>query len=465
MAMAGKIKLSFNTRVLMIMLLICWMSAAIFMIFQYGREKEFKAELLDKELQMHNARIIDDLRRGDDIADVVNRIGHPLERLRITVIDRDGNVTYDNNSDTPFPSSNHNSRPEIRVARINGMGHTVERHSESDDASYFYSASLGDDGTVIRSAAPYNHSLEEFLRVDRSLIWITVALTLFISIIAYLATRKISLSITRLNQFASKAEKGEEIYNEEAFPDDELGSIAGHIVRLYIQRDQKHREALRQQHDKTRLKKQLTNDINHELKTPVTSMLVCLDLLRDHPELPVEKRREFEGRVYANALRLKSLLKDISTITRLDDGTEMIDKATVNVRDIVDDVVNDALLRTDMAIKVNMPPTLMINGNRQLLESVFRNLIDNAISYSGGTRIDISADNNGNFVVRDNGRGVPAEHLPHIFDRFYRIDKGRSRAAGGTGLGLSIVRNAINIHNGTITVTNDHGLRYDFRIR
>lgn len=465
MAMAGKTKLSFNTRVLMIMLLICWMSAAIFMIFQYGREKEFKAELLDKELQMHNARIIDDLRRGDDITDIVSRIGHPLERLRITVIDKDGNVTYDNNHDTPFPTSNHNSRPEIRAARKNGIGHTVERHSESDDATYFYSASLGDDGMVIRSAAPYNHSLEEFLRVDRSLIWITVGLTFFISVIAYLATRKISLSITRLNQFASKAEKGEEIYSEEAFPDDELGSIAGHIVRLYIQRDQKHREALRQQYDKTRLKKQLTNDINHELKTPVTSMLVCLDLLRDHPELPVDKRMEFEDRIYANALRLKSLLKDISTITRMDEGAGMIDRSPVDLREIVDEVVNDARLRTDMDIRINMPPTLMVNGNRPLLESVFRNLIDNAISYSGGTKIDITADGNGNFTLRDNGRGIPEEHLPHIFDRFYRIDKGRSRAAGGTGLGLSIVRNAINIHDGTITVTNDHGLRYDFCIR
>ncbi len=111
-----------------------------------------------------------------------------------------------------------------------------------------------------------------------------------------------------------------------------------------------------------------------------------------------------------------------------------------------------------------MPPALIVNGNRPLLESIFRNLIDNAIAHSGGSEIIISADDSGTFIVRDNGRGVSAEHLPHIFDRFYRVDKGRSRAAGGTGLGLSIVRNAVAIHGGVISASIDNGLRYDFRI-
>lgn len=464
MAMAGKIRLSFHSRVLLSMLLICWISAGIFMFFQYRREKEFKSTLLDTELQMHNARIIDDLQQGDSIGEIVRRIGAPLRRLRITLIDKDGNVIYDNNDTTPFPNTNHNSRPEIQEARNSGTGHAVERYSESDDATYFYSAMRGDNGLVIRSAAPYDHSLEEFLRADSSLIWITAGLTIIISFIAYLATRKISLSITRLNQFAGRAEKGEEIFNDEAFPDDELGSIAGHIVRLYVQRDQKHKDALREQRDKIRLKKQLTNDINHELKTPVASILVCLDLLRDHPELPEDKRKEFTDKIYTNAQRLNSLLKDVSLITRMDEGATMIEKSPVNLSEIVSYVAAEAQINTDLGINVDMPPTLIVNGNRQMLESIFRNLIDNAINHSGGSRIDICADSEGNFIVRDNGRGVPAEHLPHIFDRFYRVDKGRSRAAGGTGLGLAIVRNAIAIHNGTISASNDNGLKYNFYI-
>lgn len=462
--MAGRIKISFHSRVLIIMLLICWISAGIFMIFQYRREKEFKAQLLDTELQMHNARILDDLQQGDSIGDIIRHIGAPLDRLRITLIDIDGNVIYDNNDTTPFPATNHNSRPEIHEARATGTGHAVARYSLSDDATYFYSAMRGDNGTVIRSAAPYDHPLEEFLRADRSLIWITAGLTVIISFIAYLATRKISLSITRLNIFAARAEKGGQIFNDQAFPDDELGSIAGHIVRLYVQRDQRHKEALREQQDKIRLKKQLTNDINHELKTPVASILVCLDLLRDHPELPEDKRNEFIGRIYANAQRLSLLLKDVSIVTRMDEGSGMIEKSPVDLSELIEYIAADARLRTDMTITVTMPPALIVNGNRPLLESIFRNLIDNAIAHSGGSEIIISADDSGTFIVRDNGRGVSAEHLPHIFDRFYRVDKGRSRAAGGTGLGLSIVRNAVAIHGGVISASIDNGLRYDFRI-
>ena len=288
-------------------------------------------------------------------------------------------------------------------------------------------------------------------------------MTLVISFVGYMATRKISYSIVRLNRFAEKAERGERIFDDNAFPNDELGSIASHIVRLYVQRDERHREAMSQEKDKIRLKKQLTNNINHELKTPVASMLVCLDLLREFPNLSMEKKRIFFDRLCANAQRLNSLLKDVSVITRMDEGERMIEKGPVAVDRIVNDVVVEERLRTDMSIIADVPP-LVVNGNSGLLESVFRNLIDNAISYSGGTEIRISADSEGNFTVRDNGTGVPDEHLPHIFERFYRVDKGRSRAMGGTGLGLSIVRNAVAIHGGTVRVSNDGGLRFDFTI-
>ncbi|MCH5328989.1 MAG: two-component sensor histidine kinase, partial [Coprobacter sp.] len=107
-------------------------------------------------------------------------------------------------------------------------------------------------------------------------------------------------------------------------------------------------------------------------------------------------------------------------------------------------------------------PELTIRGNRILLESIFRNLIDNAIAYSGATEMRISADSEGRFTVSDNGCGIAPEHLPHIFERFYRVDKGRSRAAGGTGLGLSIVRNAVALHGGDIRAESAGGLTFRF---
>ncbi len=463
--MAGnRIRFSFHSRVLLLVLTMSWLLVGTFMVFQYRREKAFKEQLLDCELQMHNRRILDDIARGMPVDSIIDHIGSPLDNLRISLIDNDGNVIFDNNDSTPFPSGDHNSRPEVIEARKSGIGHSVSRYSVSDNCSYFYSAMRGDDGIVIRSAAPYTHSLQEVLKADSSILWIMIAFAIVLSLASYVASHKISLSIRRLNLFAEKAEKGERIYNDEAFPHDELGSIASHIVRLYIQRDEQHREALRQEKDKIRLKKQLTNNINHELKTPVASILVCLELLRDHPEmLPEEKKRELNDRIFANAQRLNSLLKDVAAITRMDEGEEMIEKAPVDLAELVNDVVAEERLRTSMNITVDMPQ-LKISGNRQLLESIFRNLIDNAISYSGGSEIVIKADSEGNFTVSDNGCGVPDEHLPHIFERFYRIDKGRSRGAGGTGLGLSIVRNAVGIHGSDISVTNNGGLQFRFRL-
>lgn len=460
--MAGRVKFSFHTRVLLTVLALCWILVGTAMVFQYRREKEFKAQLLDTRLQMHNDRIVDDLRQGESIDSIVRRIGVPVEHLRVTLIDRKGNVLYDNTS--PHPTANHNTRPEVIEARANGTGHAVARLSQSDDINYFYSARLADNGMVVRSAAPYTHSLTDFLKADSTMLWIMVALTLAMSLVGFIVTRKISLSITRLNDFAHKAERGERIYSYEAFPNDELGSIAGNIVKLYVQREQQHRQALRNEQDKIRLKKQLTNNINHELKTPVASILLCLDLLHDHPELTPEQKEEFMDKIRHNAQRLNSLLKDVSTITRMDEGADVIEKTETDLTALIREIVEESRLRTNMKITLDIPD-LSITGNRPLLESIFRNLIDNAIAYSGASEMIISADPEGNFTVSDNGCGIAPEHLPHIFERFYRIDSGRSRAAGGTGLGLSIVRNAVAIHGGSIKPFSINGLAYKFKLK
>lgn len=463
MVMAGKIKFSFHLKVLISLLALCWALVTVFTIFQYRREKIFRSELMNMELQMHNDRIIDDMEKGEDIASVARRVSPPVPHLRLTLIDNKGNVIYDNNDSTPFPETNHNNRPEVIKARKDGCGYSVGRHSQSDGTDYFYSATLLPNGSIIRSAAPYDHILRDFLKADSSFLWIMFAVTIAVSIAGYFIARRIATSISNLNSFAEKAEKGESIYEDWAFPHDELGSIAGNIVKLYVQRDQRHREAIRQESDKIRLKKQLTNNINHELKTPVASIKICADLLRDHPELPDNKRIEFINRICANTLRLTSMLEDVASITRMDDGANVIEKERLNLRELIENVAESERLRTDMVIHIDIPD-LEIAGNRHLIESVFRNLIDNAIAYSGGTGIWITADEQGNFMFRDNGCGIPEKHLHHIFERFYRIDKGRSREKGGTGLGLAIVKNAIAIHGGYIKASNDSGLRFDFRL-
>ena len=122
MVMAGRIKFSFHHKVLISLLALCWVLVTVFTIFQYHREKIFRAELMNMELQMHNDRVIDDMETGEDIASVASRIRTPVPHLRLTLIDKNGNVIYDNNDRTPFPETNHNNRPEVMKARKNGSG-------------------------------------------------------------------------------------------------------------------------------------------------------------------------------------------------------------------------------------------------------------------------------------------------------------------------------------------------------
>lgn len=463
--MVGKIKFPFHLRLFIAVLAFCWFLVGVFMILQYNREKEFKQQLLDTRLQMHNSRIIEDLSKGEDIRHIVGRIGSPVDNLRISVVDSAGNLIYDNNANIfAAPATNHNNRPEIVEARMKGTGNSVERLSESDDLHYFYSARLGDDGIVVRTAVPYNHTLTDYLNADSTLLWVMAVLTFVISLIAFFSARKMSMSITRLNNFAKKAQKGDYVYDEKAFPNDELGSIASNIVHLYMQRDEHYKTAIKNEKDKIRIKKQLTNNINHELKTPVASIMLCLDLLRDHPELTEDKKSDLMKKIRMNVLRLDSLLKDVATLTRMDDGKERIEKVEINLTELINDIAEEERLTTSMKITVSVPP-LKVEGNRALLESIFRNLLDNAIAYSGAGELKIWADENGNFIVSDNGCGISQEHLPYIFERFYRVDKGRSRAAGGTGLGLSIVKNAVSIHGGTITAESNGGLTYRFNLK
>lgn len=290
-------------------------------------------------------------------------------------------------------------------------------------------------------------------------------ITIVMCVLGYFATRRVGLHIIRLNRFAENVENGAQISDTEPFPHDELGEISNHIVRLYARlqqavadRDSEHRAALHEQLEKERIKKQLTNNINHELKTPVASIRVSVETMLAHRNMSDEKQILFLQRCLTNTERLQRLLTDVSLLTRMDDGSASILKEQVNLTDIINDVVEDRqIIAATKGIRIEnfVSHNVIMAGNASLLEAVFNNLIDNAIVYSGGTRIKIeliSIDNDKVVIaLSDNGCGVPPEHLPRLFERFYRIDKGRSRAAGGTGLGLSIVKNAVILHGGEIS--------------
>ena len=222
------------------------------------------------------------------------------------------------------------------------------------------------------------------------------------------------------------------------------------------------------------MRRQLTQNIAHELKTPVASILGYTETLLEHPELPTESQRQFLTRSLAQSQRLTALLNDISTLNRMDYAADMIDKEQVNLSDIVADIAKETELsrqQKQMTLDNRLPADIVIKANPSLIYSIFRNLTDNAINYAGqGTAITLSAVELGDhwkFTFSDNGTGVERKHLKRLFERFYRVDKGRSRSMGGTGLGLAIVKNAVMLHGGTIVATNrpNGGLCFDFTIK
>lgn len=448
-----------------------------FIVFQYNREKEFKAEEMNTRLQIINTYLLTELEKGKDIREISLADFHPFENVRLSVISDDGTVIYDNSMDS-VPGRNHLNREEIRQALKSNSGYTVRRHSESTGGYYFYSATKGNGGYIVRTAVPYSISLVTLLKPDFRFMWIMGIVALVMCVLGYYATRRIGQHIMRLNRFAERVESGNPISDTEPFPNDELGAISSHIVRLYVRlqqahidRDREHKAALYEQQEKERIKKQLTNNINHELKTPVASIKICIETLLAHTDLSKEKRDLFLQRCLSNTERLQRLLADVSLITRMDDGSASIVKQAVNLSDLIGTAVTEHQMIAEskgIVIENEVVHALPMSGNPSLLEAVFNNLIDNAIAYSGCTIIKIRLlhedEKKITLSVADNGTGIADEHLPKLFERFYRIDKGRSRAVGGTGLGLAIVKNAVMLHDGSISVENIKSGGLSFRI-
>ncbi|MEI8271018.1 MAG: ATP-binding protein [Paludibacter sp.] len=229
-----------------------------------------------------------------------------------------------------------------------------------------------------------------------------------------------------------------------------------------------------QEHE-NELKRHLTQNISHELKTPVSSILGYMESILENPEMDAERQRFFVERSFQQAQRLRDLLQDISTLNKMDEAKRLFDKEPCNISEVIQDVLNDVHLEIEQkecTILTNFQSETSIQGNRSLIYSIFRNLLDNALNYAGEKiTIDINCYREDEdfvyFSFSDNGVGVSEEHLARLFERFYRVDKGRSRKVGGTGLGLAIVKNAIIFHKGTISAKTvpGGGLSFIFSLR
>ena len=463
--------------------------AVSFIVFQQSREKQFKINTLTLKLANYNELLMEDLLLSNsqgillsDSVDMVDSVRvaeaklqefvreHESKDLRVTLVKPDGKVVFDNMSKEFRHFANHAKREEIAEALKTGQGTSVERQSKTLKHDYFYVASYFPKAQlIVRTALPYNDDLAKSLQADQHYIWFAIFAIILLTVVLYRFTYRLGKNVSKLTIFAYKADHNESLEVEDLakFPDDELGEIAERIIKMY-----KRVQTTRKEQDI--LKRQLTQNIAHELKTPVASIQGYLETILDNPHINEQTKEQFLQRCYAQSERLTSLLHDISTLNRLDDGSDMIDFEAVDITQLVADITKEtALVRQErkMTFDNQLPERIVVKGNRSLLYSVFRNLTDNAIAYAGeGRTITLEAKEQGNkwhFIFRDNGQGVPPEHLARLFERFYRVDKGRSRKMGGTGLGLAIVKNAVLLHGGTIRVSNlpEGGLKFEFTIK
>ncbi len=234
------------------------------------------------------------------------------------------------------------------------------------------------------------------------------------------------------------------------------------------------REAEATEQRNRQLKQEMTSNISHELKTPVSSIRGYLEILLSDKPVDDERRRFFLDRCYRQTLRLSDLIQDVSVINKLEESSDLFSRTDVDACIVADEALADLVDKADAAgiTMHNNLPSMPMQGNHELIYCIFRNLMENSVSYAG-EGIDIvlesykeSADH---YFIHyyDTGKGVADEYLSRLFDRFVRIDSGRSRQNGGTGLGLSIVKHAVLFHGGEIYAKNRTagGLEFFFSLK
>ncbi len=387
-------------------------------IFEQARARRAKTEVLQERLDAY----------ADQVLAKAPEAVFPPE-LRITLVDRDGNVLSDNRANT-MQMENHLARPEIAAAIATGRGTDI-RTSASNNRSYLYYAKDNGTNLIVRVALPYDIKVRSFLKPDNAFLYFVAGLFLVGLYFIYYVGRRFGESEERLRRFEV------------------------------------------QEKNRT-LKQELTGNIAHELRTPVTSIRGFLEIVLEN-ELDTPTAQHYIQRAYYQTLALSDLISDMSLLARLDEKRDDFRFSKVDVARLLECIKVDTaegLAQKNIKFAYDIPDGLVVRGNESLLYSVFRNLTENAITHAGcDVDINIRAvkrtGGEVEFSFADNGKGIDNDHhLERIFERFYRINEGRTRDTGGSGLGLSIVRNAIQFHEGIISArrVTPHGLEFVFTL-
>lgn len=485
-----KHQLSYQWRLFLPLATILCIVFGLIIYYQYKREADYRAQIFGSELEMIDNRILNAYDEDVNLRTFLNFIqkffkGSVFEGVRVSVY-FDGQLQY--SLGTPIPIDNDglslrgygldNSPTEGSERKIIA-GHTVG--SDEDGNRYLFSKTKSSDGRVtVRTAMPYSDNVHDAIDVDTTVWLVIIGCLLTTLLVTYYFTSILSRNVVLLKDFAYRATTGGRFTGEDKFPRNELGEISREIIKLYRERlkameliKKERKIAINAIEEKVKITRQLTNNINHEIKTPVGIIRGYLESIIADPEMDTATRNRFLDRMLMNVERLTDLLNDVSTMTRLENGADMIAVEKIDMLDLVYQIESDLPannLSGNLEFSFDIPFECNVSGNYNLIQGMICGLIRNAALHSGGTEIGLRMiSENKRFYVfsfYDNGNGVSSEHIPHLFERFYRVDTGRSRKMGGTGLGLPIVKSTIISLGGTISVHNRStgGLEFIFTL-
>lgn len=363
-----------------------------------------------------------------------------ISELRVTWVDTDGTVLYDNDASTTA-LGNHSDRPEIQEAFENGVGECVRR-SDTMNKNTFYYAVLLDNKTVLRVSTEAGSIWSVFLAVSPMIMLIVIIIVVVCIVLSHMLTRQLIAPIEKMAQNMEDASMEP--------PYKELVPFASMIRK-------QHTDIL----SAAKARQDFSANVSHELKTPLTAISGYAELI-EAGMVDEEKQKHFILEIRKNAQRLLSLINDIIRLSELDrtDSQSAFEKFDLN------EIVSECMEALDVNAK-NRQVTLEytgekcnICGSKEMMRELTDNLVQNAIRYNkpnGSVWVEVHGGDQPRLVVKDNGIGIPADEQQRIFERFYRVDKSRSKATGGTGLGLAIVKHIVEIHDAKLSLESELG--------
>ena len=385
--------------------------------------------------------------------------------IRVTVVDNAGMVLCDSEADS-LKMENHLERPEIQEA-FNGLTGSVIRFSNTVRTRLLYVAVLAKRSDnkpwVVRAALPLS-SIEQLLEeVFSNLLWVLLVLVAAVFLVSIYLYRKINPPLVEIRHGAERFARGRFEIQLPEYPVREIDVLARELNRMATQLDRLEN-----------LRLEFVANVSHELKTPVTTIVGFVETLREGAKENPEELDQFLEIIARQADRLAAIIDDLLTLSRLESAPldEILDLEEQNLAAILESCYQICRARASekqITLDVECPASVRIVADRSLLIQAVVNLVDNAIKYSlPNTRVVLrgsSANGSVQIAVADNGPGIEERHLARLFERFYRVDKARSRRLGGTGLGLAIVKHIVSVHGGQVQVETRIGKGSTFIIR